>query len=482
MHSPTEEQATIAKAAVQLLERPRGIIKSVAGAGCGKTTTLHTSAQECYEAGARRLCYLAYNKPLVDDGKQRFGNLANVSTFNGMAFNATGAKNSGRKTANLHPSTIEQAFDLKNKRLPLDAGQFSRVVLQTLSAYCNSSSTSITSSHLPAWVKDQVVGGLAVQYADVLFQAIRVGQNTVLPLSHDVILKEWHLQGSPGLSSFDLILLDECQDLSAVHLGCLAYAKRALVVGDAGQQLYPYRGAQDTMLKIPGAGYPLSLSFRFGPAIATLANAILQTKTSPPPLRLRGLAGKETRVGRLSYGASHTKIFRHNVSIARDAMVLADLRTPFAIVGDMQDLGEKISSAHALMQRNHRDIRHPAYAQFRNWGEFEDWAAENPDSEVSQAGMLALEYAERVDDLTKILSGAGQSRQPEVTLTGIYRAKGREWPNVVIAPDFDHRLEALVRRGQGSKLDEELNLLYVGVTRVKSLLESQSKFLDRLLM
>lgn len=481
MHSPTEEQATIGKAAVQLLERPRGIIKSVAGAGCGKTTTLQNSARECYEAGARRLCYLAYNKPLVEDGKQRFNNLATVATFNGMAFKATGAINSGRKTANLYPSHVVQAFDLRSKKLPIDADNFSKIVLQTLSAYCNSSSSIITTAHLPSWVKDQVVGGLAVRYADVLFQGIRVGQNTVLPLPHDAYLKEWQLQGCPGLSAFELVLLDEAQDASGVLLACLAYAKRALVVADNAQQLYAYKGAQDAMLKIPGAGYPLSLSFRFGPEIASLANSILQTKTSPPPIRLRGLAGKETRIGRLNHGTPHTKIFRNNVSIARDAMVLADLRTPFAIVGDMQDLGEKIASAHALMQRNHRDIRHPAYSQFRNWGEFEDWAAEHPDAEVAQAGKLAFEYAERLDDLTKILTGHGQSHHPVVTLTGIYRAKGREWANVVIAPDFDSKLESLARNGKGQKLDEELNLLYVGVTRVKTLLESQSQFLDRLI-
>ena len=326
-----------------------------------------------------------------------------------------------------------------------------------------------------------MVGALAVKYASVLFQGIRVGQNTVLPLPHEVYLKEWHLQGCPGLSSFDMVLLDEAQDANGVMLACLAYAMRAVVVADTAQQLYAYKGAQDAMLKIPGAGYPLSLSFRFGPEIASLANRILTSKSNPPPIRLRGLAGKETRIGKLRHGTPRTKIFRHNVSIARDAMVLADLRTPFSIVGDMQDLREKIISANALMQRNFREVRHPAYSQFRNWGDFDEWAAEHPDSDISQAGRLASEYGERVEDLIRILSGSGQSNNPEVLLTGVYRAKGREWQNVVIAPDFDGRLELLSRRGKGQQLDEELNLLYVAGTRVKGFLESQSLFLDRLL-
>ncbi|MEW5511785.1 ATP-dependent helicase [Pseudomonas asiatica] len=481
MHCPTEEQAAIERAAVQLLSKPRGIIKTIAGAGCGKTTTLQGAARGCYEAGARRLCYLAFNKPLVDDGKERFNNLASVRTFNSMAFEATAARESGRQTGNLYPSHIVQAFDLQNKKLPIGAANFSKIILQTVSAFCNSGSPSVLPSHLPVWVKDEVVGGLAVKYASVLFQGIRVGQNTVLPLPHEVYLKEWHLQGCPGLSSFDMVFLDEAQDANGVMLACLAYAKRAVVVADSAQQLYAYKGAQDAMLKIPGAGYPLSLSFRFGPEISALANRILNSKSSPPPIRLRGLAGKETRIGKLRHGTPHTKIFRHNVSIARDAMVLADLRTPFSIVGDMQDLRDKIISANALMQRNFRDIRHPAYSQFKNWGDFDDWAAEHPDSDISQAGRLASEYGERVEDLIRILSGSGQSKNPEVLLTGVYRAKGREWQNIVIAPDFDIRLEMLSRRGKGPQLDEELNLLYVAETRVKGFLESQSLFLDRLL-
>lgn len=51
MHAPTEEQAAFRKAAVELLEAPRGVIKSTAGAGCGKTTALKGAALDCRKAG-----------------------------------------------------------------------------------------------------------------------------------------------------------------------------------------------------------------------------------------------------------------------------------------------------------------------------------------------------------------------------------------------------------------------------------------------
>ena len=86
MHAPTEEQAAFRKAAVELLETPRGVIKSTAGAGCGKTTALKGAALDYRKAGASRLLVLAFSKNLVTDLQATFGDVAAVRTFNSLAF------------------------------------------------------------------------------------------------------------------------------------------------------------------------------------------------------------------------------------------------------------------------------------------------------------------------------------------------------------------------------------------------------------
>lgn len=88
------------------------------------------------------------------------------------------------------------------------------------------------------------------------------------------------------------------------------FARRACYVGDAGQQIFSFRGSKDTMLKVPGRQYPLTLSFRFGPQIANLANEILSKKSTPPPITLRGMAGKAGRVGPVPAKEPHTRLFR----------------------------------------------------------------------------------------------------------------------------------------------------------------------------
>lgn len=472
MHAPTDEQAAFRKASVNLLEAPRGIIKSTAGAGCGKTTALKGAVQDCNRAGASRLLVLAYGKNLVAEVQGFFGNLAVVRTFNSLAFEAVRARSEGRTIGQLYPSHVLQAFDLHNKKLPIDAQAFAKVIISTLSRFCSSSDATLSAVHVPAWVREPVVSDLAARYAAVLFDAMRVTSRTRLPLPHDLYVKDWHLQGCPGLSHFDQLFLDEAQDATDVMLSCLAFAKRACYVGDAGQQIFAFRGSQDAMLKVPGREFPLTLSFRFGPHIADLANRILECKSSPPPIKLRGLAGKSSRVGPISASEEHTRIFRTNTALIRDAITLKDLGESFSIVGDTGDIREKTESVFALMRNAPREAKHPAFSSFRTHDELAEWASVHPNTEDAQIYFLARDYEIREDDLVRVLAGRGQSNKGRITLTTCRKAKGKEWANVIVREDFDHSLAAAKRRGD-AQLDEELNLLYVAATRAKQAVELQ---------
>ncbi len=478
MHSPTDEQLSVHIGAKSLMASQRGLIKCVAGAGCGKTTTLAGAARECKKLGANTL-YLAFNKALVEDGNTAFKGLATVRTFNALAFEATGAKSSGRKIGPLYPRQVVQAFDLDKRKLPIEPNSFAKIVLTTITTFCNSASLEIDRNCVQSWVKAEIAE-LAVRYARVLFEAMRVNQNTSLPLSHEVYVKDWHLNGCPGLFKYDLALLDEAQDASGVMLACLAFAQRAIYVGDSCQQIYAWRGAQDAMLKLPGKAYPLSLSFRFGPVIADMANRLLKRKAQPPAIQLKGLAAKGTRLDVVDKAKPHARIFRTNSTLIRDALALADCNTPFSIVGDLTDLKEKFESAHAVLKGNPRDVRHPALQQFENWDQLEDWIEEHQDSEINQVARLAKEYGRRAGDISKLMSGAGQSNSPVAVLTTAHKSKGREFDNVVLSNDFDFKFQSSgLKRLSPSQRDEELNLLYVALTRTRNVLESQSEFLNQ---
>lgn len=472
MHTPTDEQAAFQSASVSLLGAHRGIIKSTAGAGCGKTTALKGAVTDCSRAGASRLLVLAYSKALISEMQSAFGSCAVVRTFNSIALESVRAITNARSIGQIYPSHVIQAFDLNKKRLPIDPQTFAKIVIGIVGKFCSSADRAFTSAHVPSWVRDPVVADLGLQYATVLFDALRVSSRTTLPLSHDVYVKDWHLQGCPGLSNYDQVFLDEAQDASDVMLSCLAYAQRATYVGDAGQQIFQFRGSQDAMLKVPGREYPLTLSFRFGPPIADLVNRILQCKSSPPPIKIRGLAGKPSRVGTISPRDEHTRIFRTNTALIRDAITLRDLGESFTIVGDTNDLRDKAESVFALIRNAPKEAKHPAFSFFKSHDSLAEWSCDHPGTDTAQVYLLARDYEQREEDLIRVLSGRGQSSKGRVTLTTCHKAKGREWANVIVREDFGQSL-AIARRRGASQFDDELNHLYVAASRAKSAVELQ---------
>lgn len=133
---------------------------------------------ECKEAGASRLCYIALSKPLVTLGESNFRNIALTRTFNGLAYEGTESGKSGRPTGQLYPQQVIDAFGLNNKKLPTSPIAFSRIILAIVNSFCESSSAEISQQHLPNWVKDPVIAGLALKYAPVLFQGVCPGVQT----------------------------------------------------------------------------------------------------------------------------------------------------------------------------------------------------------------------------------------------------------------------------------------------------------------
>ncbi|WP_063657532.1 UvrD-helicase domain-containing protein [Candidatus Arsenophonus triatominarum] len=99
------------------------------------------------------------------------------------------------------------------------------------------------------------------------------------PVIHDMYLKRYQLS-QPNLSHrFDIILFDEAQDANPVtHDIVFRQTTKLVMVGDAHQQIYRFRGAFD-VLNAPSLTDAdrlwLTHRFRFGACVADMANALL---------------------------------------------------------------------------------------------------------------------------------------------------------------------------------------------------------------
>ena len=166
-----------------------------------------------------------------------------------------------------------------------------------------------------------------------------------LALGHDSYLKLWALDRLT--IDGDYILLDEAQDLNAIALGLMKHQTAQLVVvGDAWQQIYEWRGATNGMTALhTEADARLSMSFRFGPEIASNANGILSILGETVPL-----VGNSNVPGRIGEIALPSIIIARTNARLIDELVraLEDGRRPY-IVGGVKAMLSFIDAAEKLM-------------------------------------------------------------------------------------------------------------------------------------
>jgi superfamily I DNA/RNA helicase len=122
--------------------------------------------------------------------------------------------------------------------------------------------------------------GVVLKNAIILWEG-RIDLNSIVLSTHDTYLKLWQLS-KPQLP-YKVIYLDECQDSTMCVFDIIKIQKTAkiILVGDARQMIYSWRGSVNVMDKIEGSVQcKLTKSFRFGQKIADIANNILQNTTT----------------------------------------------------------------------------------------------------------------------------------------------------------------------------------------------------------
>lgn len=476
----TDEQARVVEMALTC----EGPLKVQAGAGTGKTFTLHAAGAALHGAG-HRVVYLAFNRAIKQEAERKFRGLAAVYTTHGLAYRALGRAVRRRRPGRIHPGQAAEALGLKGVFYGLDAREYAALVVRTLDAFCHSPDPVVAEHHLPRLPADEpgLRDALAGHAQDLFFLAAPDDASTRgsdLPLPHDLYLKYWQVIGAPGLTDeFDVVLLDEAQDSNPVVLAALDGA-RVVYVGDTHQQIYSFRAAVDAMSQVKAPEAPLTQSFRYGQAVAELANAILRHKRIHR-LRypLRGLPRLDTRVLSRTPPPSAVRIYRTNYQIIRDALVLSDRGQRVTIIGDMSELISRIESAVALRDGHRRAVRDPFIRIFTSYDDLVRYSeSDTPGGrELRQVVRILEDYEERYQDIVALLSN--KDRAPGSTkLITAHKAKGCEWPEVAVMEDFDQTLGAeAVYSMPAAQRDEELNLLYVAVTRATERLYVRGEFL-----
>lgn len=331
------------------------------------------------------------------------------------------------------------------------------------------------------------------------------------PLSYDHYLKVFVLT-DPKLD-YDYILLDEAQDSNALTLGLLKKQRqstRLLLIGDTNQNIYSWRGAHNALESWEtDRTLPLSESFRFGKQVAAAANALLRGFYKQGK-SLKGHKPQDS-VGPIPPNMRHTLIARTNATLFEEAINQIDRGRKYHFVGTKPEENWDPSvpyrfndalDVYRLYIGDRSGVKNPHILAFDSYAELKTAATGGVDS--NQPGDKDLESLCRVVEkhshrlpgiIARIVANCASPAEADILLTTGHRAKGLEWPRVRMADDFAKlvirkpeegnipRLATLLSKGadgetQGEIHPEEINLIYVALTRATERVEPNAKTLE----
>lgn len=449
-------------------------------AGTGKTSTMEafTRAQPPAQNDRRTWLYLAYNKSIAEEAKGRFPEWVECRTTHSLAYGAVIPRlfadiprdRVGEKLGDMRPMQIAQRLEVN----PRMAG----FVKAALESWFGSADEKILPSHIPADLKVPEAQVPAVlEYARKLFASMCDPKDRQATLPHDGYLKIWSLQGPDLSRRYFGIVIDEAQDTNPATLSVLLKQKtRIVMVGDANQAIYQFRGAINAMDSLPGAErHYLTNSFRFGHGIARTATSILRPfRDMPKPIS--GLAPLKTE-----FQVDRTKPFaviaRTNAALFAEAVKNIAGQKPFHFVGGTRGYKfDLMMDCYHLLMNQKGAIKSPTVRQFNSMEELKKAGEEAKDPELKFLGKIADEYGERIPELIREIEdrhvplSAPAKLKDGIIFTTAHKAKGLEFDQVVLTDDYAELVDENQKNflhGDDVPDEAEINLLYVAATRAK---------------
>lgn len=457
-------------------------VKGFAYAGGGKSTLLR--AIEKFHKNKIGI-YLCYNKTLEREARTLFvGTNVHIYTSHAYALATfdTEIKKGFLRKVSYKP---DQKMILEFAKFDLDNSLFDalsieknwNILLDICYLFIQTASTEISEIHLTETAKKLITtkinnkslkttqnknaANYLINHSRLLLKSMFDTNNECF-CTHDTYIKYWQLS-KPVIDDYDYIMFDEAQDGSPVLLNIIFSQKcQKIFVGDRHQSIYLFKTGINAMDMIPCKAFPLSSSFRYGQKIADLATNILRHYDSS--IEIKGVGFDTEIIKGSDYVDADNLLYISNTNIhlleilidCHKAKVPAVFVTNKASttlskvesISSIANGGEGIGNVkkYDTIDKLSHELRDPESKKIIEW--FKD------DREKFNALIEALRWT------LKIVPGSAA-----IKLGTAHSCKGLEEEVVMLADDFVSVIDAF---GSGKPLKEdELNLIYVAVTRAK---------------
>lgn len=461
------------------------VINAVAGSG--KTTTLIEYAKS--RPAGSKILYLAFNKTVKTEAIQKFNAASiknvKVETAHSLAYDHV-IKFSDYKTIPGYKSYEWcDILDIKTNDRHTDL-IIAHHVNKFIAYFCNSKAGKVTELKYADIITDATaktfVNNFYKQIEQYTRKALAKMDQAEIAVTHDFYLKKFQLI-NPVLP-YDYILFDEGQDASPAMLDVfLKQQAIKIIVGDRHQQIYGWRFAINSLAQVDFPVYNLSSSFRFDDEIALVANKILSWKKQlqqPPAVTIigagnsPGIIQSKATLGRTNLGLLLNAIAQWQHGNISKLYFEGNINSyTFA------DEGASLYDVLNLYNGKTDKIKDKLIAGMKDIKELQLYIEKSEDTSLSVIVEVVKEFGDRLPGLIAELkkNHAATKEEADMIFSTVHRCKGMEYDEVTLLNDFINeeklkkhisQLGNKITEADKNRLAEEVNILYVAVTRAKN--------------
>ncbi len=465
-----------------------GNIKINAVAGSGKTTTVIEYART--RPSSSKILYLAFNKSVKLEAIKKFAekglNNVKVETAHSLAFgHIVPHSNYKVRSQGYKTNEIVELLNLQGNGEKHTEYIVANHINKFISYFCNSDTQKVQELNYLDTVSDSKAKAFVTTFYNYILSQTRLLLSKMdkgeIEIIHDFYLKKFQLS-NPTLH-YDYILFDEGQDASPATLDVFFKQKAIkVIVGDTHQQIYGWRHAVNSLEKADFKTYNLSTSFRFSQDIANLAMGVLQFKKIIDDYQPIPIIGK----GNSTEYKTKAVLARTNLGLLLKAIEYVTEKKKVKHIyfeGNISsytyaDDGTSLYDVLNLYNGNHYLIKDKMIKTMKNIEELEDYIKKTEELQLGMMVEIVKEYGNEIPNIIKAIKEKhvenNEKEKAEMIFSTVHRCKGMEYDAIQLVNDFisEEKLEKLKEDKTKAlylpKLNEEINLLYVAVTRTRN--------------
>lgn len=492
----TEEQKQVIKSLAE-----KNNLKVNAYAGTGKTTTMVALGQ----VFKSEKLVVAFNRSVAEELRRKMPPDAEVKTIHALAFRLT----------NMEKGKIAEREEFMDELIELFDDKEIRIVkfyADLFAAWCNSEFTEITpnvinkilsrvsdlkkTAKILARANNIPFPRLIEDLTDSIDYIRFAVERGSLPITHDYYLKLFQLRlddYSKYLSSYGLLIVDEAQDINGVQEYFIKHVpiERKVIVGDKHQQIYSWRLAINSMVRLDWPVENLTTSFRFqNDSIVQLVNEFLKNWTKDAQ------EIKAYRTNKTNGLKAH--IFRTNSRLVQELIEIDEPIRPTRSIDDIFRSVEKAERLYKFFRTGDREwlkglpfyvAKHAELLMESGCRSVRSFA--NGFMSINEPEYaFGIFLASNLSDLQALKDKAKklERRDAKLVLSTAHSAKGLEFDEVSLGEDFPDLISFIVNEFEEDEIKtpedaksivegilnyddkyasirDEINLQYVAITR-----------------